>query len=248
MNVESWHIDDVTPYENNPRNNDDAVEKVANSIREFGWQQPIVVDEGGVIIAGHTRYKAAQMLGLSEVPVTVAEGLSDNQVQAYRLADNKTSEFADWDFDKLNEELESIDWSDCNMEQFGFFVGGEIMEDESSLMEEYKNDMGTVIYEPKETFHKPEDLYEVDYERFSEVISKVENGEIREMLNTRAMWFAEFNFAKIADYYAYQATPDEQKAFESLGLVILDKDKLIENGYANTVCGIVGGISGDEDE
>lgn len=122
MRVENWPIERVKPYENNPRKNDDAVEKVANSIREFGWQQSIVVDEKGVIICGHTRYRAAQMLGLSEVPVTVAEGLTENQVQAYRLADNKTGELADWDFDKLNAELESIDWLDCDMTQFGFYL------------------------------------------------------------------------------------------------------------------------------
>lgn len=78
MNVENWPIEMVKPYPNNPRKNDEAVEKVAASIREFSFQQPIVVDQGGVIIAGHTRYKAAQMLGLQEVPVTVAEGLTDN--------------------------------------------------------------------------------------------------------------------------------------------------------------------------
>ena len=125
MRVENWPIERVKPYENNPRKNDDAVEKVANSIREFGWQQSIVVDEKGVIICGHTRYRAAQMLGLSEVPVTVAEGLTENQVQAYRLADNKTGELADWDFDKLNAELEAIDWLDCDMTQFGFYLDNE---------------------------------------------------------------------------------------------------------------------------
>ena len=120
MNVENWPIDRVKPYSNNPRKNDEAVEKVANSIKSFGWQQPIVVDSDGVVIVGHTRLKAAHMLGLSEVPVTVAEGLSDNQVQAYRLADNKTGELADWDWGKLDLELEAIDWLDVNMEDFGF--------------------------------------------------------------------------------------------------------------------------------
>lgn len=126
MNVENWPIDEVHEYPNNPRRNDEAVEKVANSIKSFGWQQSIVVDEKGVIICGHTRYRAAQMLGLSEVPVTVAEGLSENQVQAYRLADNKTGELASWDWAKLNEELEQIDWLDCDMEQFGFSAGVDI--------------------------------------------------------------------------------------------------------------------------
>jgi ParB/RepB/Spo0J family partition protein len=81
-------ISDIKPYENNPRNNDDAVDAVERSIKEFGWQQPIVVDKDNVIIAGHTRYKAAKKLGMKEVPVVVASNLSDEQVRAYRLADN----------------------------------------------------------------------------------------------------------------------------------------------------------------
>lgn len=118
MKVEAKSIDDIKPYENNPRNNDDAVDAVANSIKEFGWQQPIVVDIGGVIIAGHTRYKAAQKLGLKTVPVVVAKDLSEEQVKAYRLADNKSGELASWDFDMLNEEIDNI--KDIDMSQFGF--------------------------------------------------------------------------------------------------------------------------------
>lgn len=120
MQVDNWDIERVKPYENNPRKNDDAVEYVANSIKEFGFQQPLVVDSKGVLIVGHTRLKAAQMLGLDSVPVVVADNLTDEQVKAYRLADNKTGELAGWDWPMLNEELEDIDWLDLNMEQFGF--------------------------------------------------------------------------------------------------------------------------------
>lgn len=111
-------ISDIKPYENNPRNNDDAVDAVANSIKEFNWQQPIVVDKDNVIIAGHTRYKAAKKLGMKQVPVVVADNLTDEQVKAYRLADNKTSELTDWDMDLLDDELGSI--SDIDMSDFGF--------------------------------------------------------------------------------------------------------------------------------
>lgn len=96
MQVESMSIDDIKPYENNPRDNDDAVDSVANSIKEFGWQQPIVVDKDNVIIVGHTRYKAAKKLGMDKVPVVVASKLTPEQVKAYRLADNKVGELADW--------------------------------------------------------------------------------------------------------------------------------------------------------
>lgn len=118
MKVESKSIDEVTPYENNPRNNDQAVDAVANSIKEFGWQQPIVVDKNMIIIVGHTRYKAAKKLGLTKVPVVVATNLSDEQAKAYRLADNKSGELADWDEDLLTDELGGID--DIDMSDFGF--------------------------------------------------------------------------------------------------------------------------------
>jgi len=118
MKIENWNIEDVKPYDNNPRNNDDAVEATANSIKEFGWQQPIVVDKNGVIIVGHTRLKAAKKLKLEQVPVTVAENLTDEQVKSYRLADNKTGELAEWDVDMLDGELNDI--FDIDMSDFGF--------------------------------------------------------------------------------------------------------------------------------
>lgn len=118
MEVKLVKIAEIKPYDRNPRNNDGAVDAVAASIKEFGWQQPIVVDRDGVIIAGHTRYKAAQKLKCKEVPVVVAENLTDEQVKAYRLADNKTGELAGWDFSALEEELAGL--AQIDMSQFGF--------------------------------------------------------------------------------------------------------------------------------
>ncbi len=118
MQIEIRSIKDIRPYEHNPRNNDSAVDAVAASIKEFGWQQPIVVDRDGVIIAGHTRYKAAKKLRCDTVPVVVAENLTDEQVKAYRLADNKTGELAGWDFSALEEELAGL--AQIDMQQFGF--------------------------------------------------------------------------------------------------------------------------------
>lgn len=119
MKVETVSIDQIKPYENNPRNNDDAVDAVANSIKEFGWQQPIVVDNGGVIIAGHTRYKAAKRLKLKEVPIVVADNLTEEKVNAYRLADNKSGELANWDTKKLDDELQAL-LDQIDMTDFGF--------------------------------------------------------------------------------------------------------------------------------
>lgn len=102
-------IDEVIPYERNPRHNDGAVSAVAESIRQFGWQQPIVVDRDNVIIVGHTRLKAARELGLDVVPVVVADKLTDDEVRAYRIADNSTGELATWDEGLLALEVADID-------------------------------------------------------------------------------------------------------------------------------------------
>lgn len=104
-------------YENNPRNNDAAVDAVANSIKEFGFKVPIVITKDLVIIAGHTRLKASLKLGLATVPCIIADDLTEGQIKAFRLADNKTAELATWDFSKLEEELLHID---IDMLQFGF--------------------------------------------------------------------------------------------------------------------------------
>ncbi len=111
------NINDLIPYENNPRINDKAVDAVATSINEFGFKVPIIIDKNNVIVAGHTRLKAAQKLGLEEIPVIVADDLSDDQIKAFRLADNKVNELADWDFSKLEEELTNIQ---MDMMQFEF--------------------------------------------------------------------------------------------------------------------------------
>lgn len=111
-------LSEIEPYENNPRFNEDSVDRVANSIKAFGFKQPIVVDANNVIIAGHTRYKAAKQIGLSDVPVIVASDLSEDEVKAYRLADNKVGEASSWDFEALNIELSEL--MDFDMGQFGF--------------------------------------------------------------------------------------------------------------------------------
>ena len=118
MVVKEIAITELHEYENNPRNNDGAVDAVAESIREFGFKVPIVIDENNVIIAGHTRLKAAYKLGLETVPCVVADELTPEQVKAFRLADNKVGEFAEWDYAKLNEEHEKI--ANIDMERFGF--------------------------------------------------------------------------------------------------------------------------------
>ena len=118
MQIIDKKISELIPYENNPRNNDGAVDAVANSIKTFGFKVPIVIDKDNVIVAGHTRLKAAKKLKLKTVPCVIADDLDENQIKAFRLADNKTGELALWDFDGLVDELANI----CNidMSDFGF--------------------------------------------------------------------------------------------------------------------------------
>ena len=117
MNIVEKKLSELKPYENNPRKNEEAVEYVANSIREFGFKVPIVIDKDGVIVAGHTRYKAAKQLKLKTVPCIIADDLNEEQIKAFRLADNKTAELAGWDFPLLDMELAELN---MDMEQFGF--------------------------------------------------------------------------------------------------------------------------------
>ena len=119
MQIVEKRLTELRPYENNPRKNDAAVEYVANSIKEFGFKVPIVIDKNNVIVAGHTRLKAAAELGLETVPCVIADDLTEEQIKALRLADNKTAEAAEWEYNSLMEEIYKIEGVD--MDAFGFF-------------------------------------------------------------------------------------------------------------------------------
>ena len=148
MNIIEKSITEVKPYEKNPRKNDQSVDKVANSIKEFGFKVPIVVDKNNIIVCGHTRYKAAKKLGLSVVPCVVADDLTEEQIKAYRLADNKVGEDSLWDMDLLTEELGNI--LELDMADFGFDLmeeePEEVVEDEfnAELPEEPKAKFGDI--------------------------------------------------------------------------------------------------------
>lgn len=147
MEIVNKNIEDIKMYENNPRNNDGAVEYVANSIKEFGFKVPIVLDKNNVIVAGHTRYKAAKLLNLKELPCIIADDLSDEQIKAFRLIDNKAAELSSWNIDLLNIELENI--KDINMELFDFKIDNileNVIDDdyEVELPEEPKSKIGNI--------------------------------------------------------------------------------------------------------
>lgn len=145
MNIIEKDITELRAYEKNPRHNEKAVDAVAASIREFGFKVPIVIDKDNVIAAGHTRVAAARKLGLEKVPCIVADDLTEEQIRAFRLADNKTAELAEWDEDLLAEELALLE--DVDMEQFGF-EGLEELLDETKETTEDDFDEDEITIEP----------------------------------------------------------------------------------------------------
>lgn len=169
MNIVEKRLNELKPYENNPRINDGAVKFVKNSIYEFGFKVPIVIDKNGVIVAGHTRYKASQELGLETVPCVVADDLTDEQVKAFRIADNKTAEKASWDLDALKtemEELEEIDGIDMRDFGFGDFEISALTEDMEA--EGYDNELMDAFSEHSEEMLKKQRViitYETDEEQ-----------------------------------------------------------------------------------
>lgn len=156
MIISDIKIDEIIPYVNNPRINDNAVDFVAASIKEFGFKVPIVIDKDNVVVAGHTRLKAAKKLGLESVPCLKADDLTDQQIKAFRLADNKVSEYAVWDLEKLDVELESID---LDMVDFGF---DSELSDEGAGLETVEDEAPELPAEPKA---KLGDLYKLGKHR-----------------------------------------------------------------------------------
>lgn len=147
--VELKPIDTIKPYPGNPRDNDGAVDAVAASLKEFGFRQPIVVDGDGVIIVGHTRWKAAKQLGLGKVPVHVATDLPPEKVKAYRIADNQTASLADWDFELLPVELKELEQLDYDLSLLGF--------DEEELARLLDGDITEGLTDPDEVPELPDE-------------------------------------------------------------------------------------------
>lgn len=145
LNVVMMKTSDLIDYKNNPRKNDKAVEAVANSINSFGFKVPVIIDKNNVLVCGHTRVKAAKKLGIEEIPVIIADDLNEDQIKAFRIADNKTAELADWDMDKLAEELKLIE---MDMEQFGFDDLEKLL-DRDVLEDDFKEELLETAYSKK---------------------------------------------------------------------------------------------------
>ena len=239
-------IGELKPYENNPRHNDMAVDAVAASIQQFGFKNPVIIDKDGVIVAGHTRYKAAKKLGITDIPCISADDLSDEQIKAFRLADNKTAELAEWDEDLLGKEMQGI--INIDMSQFGFSVG------EDELGEEMQDDKYTLkvkIPQYEITGECPEISDMLDSSKADELIQEVEAAdipeEVREFPIQAARRHNVFNYRDIAEYYAH-AEPEVQKLFEKSALVIIDVNDAIANGYVQLATDITDIMEGEADE
>lgn len=252
MKVETWPIDKPIPYSRNPRNNEAAVSKVAGSIKEFGWRQPIVVDSEGVIIAGHTRLLAAQHLRLKEVPVHVATDLTPQQIKAYRLADNRVGQEAEWDNDLLKLELSELEDDGFDLDLTGFdedeLDALLAEEDERQLDEEkYTTKIETPIYEIKGERPEISELY--DNSKMGSLCEQIQKAdlpnEVREFLLAAATRHTVFNYEKIAEFYAHQE-PETRELMEQSALVIIDYNKAIEEGYVRLTAALMG-LSAESD-
>lgn len=218
FNVEWREIDDLMPYENNPRINDNAVDAVAASIKEFGFRNPVVVDSDGIIICGHTRWKAAKKLGLEKLPVHVARDLTADQVRALRIADNKTSELSSWDYDILPIELAALSDAGFDLEMLCF--------DESELaklldndVEEGLTDPDEIPDEPEEAICKPGDIWQLGDHRLlcgdATIISDVEklvNGKSIDLFLTDAPYGVDY-VGKTADKLTIENDSMEEAEF-----------------------------------
>lgn len=241
MKISEVKITDIIQDDKNlNKGTADGKAMITKSLQRFGAGRSILLDKNNRIIAGNKTHENAEEIGMEDVIVVESDGsklvavkrtdidLDSKEGREMALADNATVKVdLSWDDDAMREVSET--WG-IDTEEWGISN-----DDDDILSDGYSQKIGQVIYEPKQTNHKIRDLYYDDSLRFNEVIDKIQNEELRAMLKLRAAWFVDFDFSKIADYYAYQATEDEQRAFEALGLVLLDLDGLIENGYSDII-------------
>lgn len=243
MEIINKKIKDIIPYEKNPRNNDEAVKYVANSIKEFGFKVPIIIDKDNVIVAGHTRYKASLKLNLEEVPCIIADDLSEEQIRAYRLADNKVSEKSTWDMALLEEELNQI--LNINMEDFDF----DFAKDIEDIVNPYSQKINIPQYEI--TGEKPDINCLVDDSKVAELLEDIKKSNVSDeektFLINGAMRHLVFNYKLIAEYYA-GASKEMQELMEKSALVIIDLNNAISNGYVQMIEKLKEMVDDDDEE
>lgn len=231
MQIEYRKIDEIIPYVNNPRDNTDAIDAVASSIKQYGFLVPMVIDKEDEIITGHTRFLAAKKLGLEEVPTIKADNLSEAQIKAFRLVDNKVAEISTWDSELLANELEELSEMGVLLDEFGF----ENLEEEPNEIEDetiYTRKVDVPQYEI--TGDKPSITELTDESKTQELIAEINKSSLSDeekaFLKLAAMRHTVFDYGKIAEFYAH-SEPEVQELMERSALVIIDYDNAIRDGY-----------------
>jgi len=234
-----WHTEkrkvaDLKVLENNPRIiTKEGYEKLKAKIIKLGFHDSLKIDLSNNILSGNQRKRILVELKWDEIECKIPNReLTQEEKNEVILASN----IADgaWNWDELtNYPEETLKDVGFNPKEMSIITGEytPVETDSDELSGEYSQKIGKVIYEPKETNHKISDLFQSE-NKFNEDIKKIQNKELRKMLKARVAYFSNFNFSKIADYYAYQATLEEQRIMEKLALVLLDKDQLVEHGFS----------------
>ncbi|KXS45399.1 MAG: DNA methylase N-4/N-6 domain-containing protein [Candidatus Frackibacter sp. T328-2] len=194
MEVINKKVDELVPYEKNPRVNHQAVNEVAKSIREFGFKVPVIVDEDNILVAGHTRVEACKRLGIEEVPAIVADDLSDEQIKAFRIMDNKSAQYSEWDYELLLEEISDLDELDYDIDLTGF---KDVELDE--IMEELAESQQKEMEEEKPEIEFSDELLE----EHQYVVLKFDNSmdwqvaqDIFDLKTVKALWSKGENFQR----------------------------------------------------
>lgn len=227
MKIEYKNIDDVIPYENNPRNNENAIPYVMESIKKFGFKNPVILDKNNIIVCGHTRIEAAQKLGLKEVPVIYADDLTEEQIKAFRIADNKVSEYSTWDLDKLDLELQDLDF---DMGEFGFSdleLEDLEIEEEKEIIEDEVPDV------PEEPKAKLGDIYQLGNHRLmcgdstnEEDVAKLMNGVKADMVFTDPPYGYEYQSNMRTKTEKFDVIENDDKKLDFMPIV-----KKFNNGF-----------------
>jgi ParB-like chromosome segregation protein Spo0J len=225
MSVESWPIGKPVPYARNPRKNAQAIDKVAASLKEFGWKQPIVVDTEGVVVVGHTRLLAAQKLGLAEVPVLVAGDLTATQIKAYRLADNRTNEEAEWDNELLALELADLNIEDFDLALTGFDLDELVAIDaKANATTEGLTDPDEIPEAPADPISQPGDLWLLGKHRLLcgdstsvDAVQRLMASEKAGLMNTDPPYGIDYNSAELHEHgVTYAKIANDQHKDEDL--------------------------------
>lgn len=225
-NIVYKNITELKPYKKNAKKHPkEQVEQIANSIKEFGFTQPVLIDKHNSVVAGHGRILGAKKAGLKEVPTVCLDELTEEQIKAYRLADNKLNE-SDWDEVLLQQSLDEI--MELDMSLFGFDLGEEIEKEE----QKYTTKTNIPQYEPKG--EEPDISELMDIGKTKELIQRIEQSNVtkkqKQFLKFAAYRHLCFNYSKIAEYYCHQ-NKEMQELMEDSALVIIDFENAIAKGY-----------------